>query len=138
MQSPDEVIYSSNGRVGEVASAARLDTAIAPVVVLDRVEFDNVVLPALIVKRDGRQATFDPGRIERGISQCFAALGQKPNTAIPELTVRCVNVLSAQQWPVTAVIVQDVVELTLQGAGEFAAARAYIAYRLQHTPAVPA
>ncbi len=138
MQSPDEVIHSSNGRLSEVVSATQLDAGFGLVTVLDRADFDKVVLPAMIVKRDGRQVTFDASRIEHAISQCFAALGRTPDTAIPELTMRVVNVLAAQRWPVTAEIVQDVVELTFQGAAEFAAARAYIAHQSQQKRTVPA
>src|SRR5260370_18114007 len=100
MQSPDEVSHSSNGRLSEVASAAQLDAGFALVSVLDRADFDNVLLPTVIVKRDGRQVTFDASRIEHPISQGFAALGRTPDTAIPDLTMRVVNVLAARRCPV--------------------------------------
>ena len=98
--------------------------------VLDGVE--EVTLPTTIIKRDGRIVPFDPMRIERAISRCFAALHRQPYTPIPELAVRVVNIMSARAGQPTVEIVQDAVELTLQAAGEFEAAKAYILYRAEH------
>src|SRR5258708_27343778 len=98
--------------------------------VLDGVQ--EGALPVNIVKRDGRIVVFDPMRIERAISRCFAALGRQPYTPIPELAVRVVNIMSARPGQPTVELVQDAVELTLQAAGEFEAAKAYILYRAEH------
>ncbi len=92
----------------------------------------EVALPTTIAKRDGRVVPFEPGRIERAIARCFAALGRTPFTPPAELTLRVVNILSARPGPPTVEAVQDVVELTLQAAGEFEAAKAYILYRAEH------
>ncbi|MBV8717880.1 MAG: recombinase [Chloroflexi bacterium] len=92
----------------------------------------EVALPTTIIKRDGREVPFDPMRIERAISRCFAALGRSPYTPIPELAVRVVNIMSARPGQPTVEVVQDAVELTLQAAGEFEAAKAYILYRAVH------
>jgi ribonucleoside-diphosphate reductase alpha chain len=100
--------------------------------VLDRPDIEEITLPETIVKRDGRLVAFDPMRIERAISRCFAALGRQPYTAVPELAVRVVNIMSARPGQPTVEIVQDAVELTLQAAGEFEAAKAYILYRAEH------
>src|SRR5215210_2845013 len=129
MQGSDAI--SSNGRNG-VASAAQLDLGFAQrrVSVLDGVE--EVALPTSIVKRDGRTVVFDPGRIERAIGRCFAALDRQPFTPIPELALRVVNIMSARPGQPSVEIVQDAVELTLQAAGEFEAAKAYILYRAEH------
>src|SRR5215210_8029307 len=129
MQGSDAI--SSNGRNG-VASAAQLDLGFAQrrVSVLDGVE--EVALPTSIVKRDGRIVYFDPSRIERALSRCFAALGREPYTPIPELALRVVNIMSARRGQPAVEIVQDAVELTLQAAGEFEAAKAYILYRAEH------
>jgi ribonucleoside-diphosphate reductase alpha chain len=93
---------------------------------------EEVALPTTITKRDGREVPFDPMRIERAISRCFAALGRTPYTPIPELAVRVVNIMSARRGRPSVEIVQDAVELTLQAAGEFEAAKAYILYRAEH------
>src|SRR5918911_277205 len=93
---------------------------------------DEVVMPTSITKRDGRIVPFDPGRIERAIGRCFAALGREPYTPIPELALRVVNIMSARRGQPTVEQVQDAVELTLQAAGEFEAAKAYILYRAEH------
>jgi ribonucleoside-diphosphate reductase alpha chain len=123
--------HSSNGHSG-LTSAAQLGFGFAErrVSVLHGVE--EVALPTTIVKRDGRIVPFDPMRIERAISRCFAALGRQPFTPIPELAVRVVNIMSARLGQPSVEVVQDAVELTLQAAGEFEAAKAYILYRAEH------
>src|ERR1051326_3870936 len=126
-------IHSSNGLNG-VAPVAQLGFGFAErrVSVIGGVEVDEIALPTSIVKRDGRVVSFDPMRIERALARCFAALGHEPYTPIPELAVRVVNIMSARQGQPTVEIVQDAVELTLQAAGEFEAAKAYILYRAEH------
>src|SRR6266849_3948780 len=129
----DPIHSSTNGHNG-VAPAAQLDMGFAQrrISVIDCVEVDSIALPTNIVKRDGRIVVFDPMRIERAISRCFAALGRQPYTAVPELALRVVNIMSARPGRPTVEIVQDAVELTLQAAGEFEAAKAYILYRAEH------
>jgi ribonucleoside-diphosphate reductase alpha chain len=122
-------VNSGNGF--HTPSAAQLDMEFAGrVSVLTREE--EVALPTTIVKRDGRVVSFDPGRIERALSRCFAALGREPYTPIAELALRVVNIMSARPGQPSVEAVQDVVELTLQAAGEFEAAKAYILYRAEH------
>src|SRR6267378_6464142 len=125
--------HSANGLNG-LASAAQLDLDFARrgVSVLERLDIEEIALPATIIKRDGRLVAFDPMRIERAISRCFAALGRQPYTAVPELALRVVNIMSARPGQPAVEIVQDAVELTLQAAGEFEAAKAYILYRAEH------
>jgi ribonucleoside-triphosphate reductase len=125
--------HSANGHDG-IASAAQLDLDFARrgVSVLERADIEEIALPTTIVKRDGRLMAFDPMRIERAINRCFAALGRQPYTAVPELALRVVNIMSARPGQPTVEIVQDAVELTLQAAGEFEAAKAYILYRAEH------
>jgi ribonucleoside-diphosphate reductase alpha chain len=127
MHGPDAgAIHSQNG------VAAQLDLGFEQRrrSVLDGAE--EVALPVTIVKRDGRVVPFDPMRIERALNRCFAALGRQPYTPVPELAVRVVNIMSARPGQPTVELVQDAVELTLQAAGEFEAAKAYILYRAEH------
>jgi ribonucleoside-triphosphate reductase (thioredoxin) len=126
-------IHSTNNLNG-VASAAQLDLGFAQrgLSVLERVDVDAIALPTSIVKRDGRVVFFDPMRIERALARCFAALGRESYTPIAELALRVVNIMSARSGQPTVEIVQDAVELTLQAAGEFEAAKAYILYRAEH------
>jgi ribonucleotide reductase class II len=133
MHGPDADAIHSNGVI-RTESAAQLDMDYAQrrVSVIDGVRVDEVILPTSIVKRDGRIVPFDPMRIERAISRCFAALGRTPYTPIPELALRVVNIMSARPGQPTVELVQDAVELTLQAAGEFEAAKAYILYRAEH------
>ncbi len=90
------------------------------------------VTPATIVKRDGRVTPFDSGRIERAISKCFASLGYKPVTPIADLTRQVVNIVAAKYQQPTVEQVQDIVEMVLQSAGEYEAAKHYILYRAEH------
>lgn len=130
--SDTEALLSSPNGHGELGAVAQLGLGFAErrVSVLDRVE--DIALPGSIVKRDGRVVTFDPMRIERAIARCFSALDREPYTPIAELTLRVVNIMSARAGQPTVEIVQDAVELTLQAAGEFEAAKAYILYRAEH------
>src|SRR5437764_3539364 len=87
MHSSDaEAVHSSSGSNGLVhsAPAAQLDLGFAARGVSVLSAEEEVALPTTIVKRDGRIVTFDPGRIERALSRCFAALGREPYTPIPE------------------------------------------------------
>ena len=120
-----EATHSSNGVAQlDLTFASRNERALQGV--------EEIALPRTIIKRDGREVAFDPMRIERAISRCFAALGRTPYTPIPELAVRVVNIMSARRGQPSVEIVQDAVELTLQAAGEFEAAKAYILYRAEH------
>jgi ribonucleoside-diphosphate reductase alpha chain len=94
----------------------------------------GMAVPPTIVKRDGRVVSFDIGRIERAMSRCFANLGKTPCTEISELARRVVNILAAKAsaTPPTVEGVQDIVEMVLQAAGEFDAAKHYILYRAEH------
>lgn len=88
--------------------------------------------PATIIKRDGRVVPFDIKRIENAIARCFASLGYKPVTPIPDLARQAVNIISAKYQQPTVEQVQDIVEMVLQSAGEYEAAKHYILYRAEH------
>jgi ribonucleotide reductase, class II len=126
-----DLIDSSNG-IHHSDTAAQLDLDFAARGLSVLPQHEDIALPTTIVKRDGRIVAFDPVRIERAISRCFAALGREPYTPIPELALRVVNIMCARPGVPSVEIVQDAVELTLQAAGEFEAAKAYILYRAEH------
>ncbi len=93
----------------------------------------GIKMPDTIVKRDGRVVPFDIGRIENAMARCFASLHRAPQTPLAELARRTVNIIAAQtngDQP-TVEGVQDIVEMVLQAAGEFDAAKHYILYRAQ-------
>ncbi|MBI3954550.1 recombinase [Candidatus Collierbacteria bacterium] len=92
----------------------------------------GVKMPETIVKRDGRVVSFDTERIQKAMGKCFASLGKKPNTKVEELTKRVINIISAKGKQPTVEEVQDTVEMVLQAAGEFTAAKHYILYRAEH------
>ncbi len=136
---PETVHLNGNGSDGH-SKAAQLDLTFAerrtealqsPQDIQALTE-EEVALPTEIVKRDGRVVVFDPARIERAITRCFQGLGREPYTPVSELTLRVVNIMSARRKSPTVEAVQDAVELTLQAAGEFEAAKAYILYRAEH------
>ncbi|MFZ9857561.1 MAG: ATP cone domain-containing protein [Roseiflexaceae bacterium] len=95
---------------------------------------DGIQVPQTIVKRDGRQVSFDADRIENAILRCFQSFGREPSTSVAELTRRVVNIVAAKatRGMPTVEDVQDIVEMVLQAAGEFEAAKRYILYRAEH------
>ena len=91
-------------------------------------------IPTTIIKRDGRVVSFDIERIEHALTKCFASLSRTPQTSIEELSRRVINIITAKSHgtPPTVEGVQDIVEMVLQAAGEFEAAKHYILYRAEH------
>ena len=92
----------------------------------------KVSIPETVVKRDGRVDPFDARRIEIALTKCFSSLGQQPGTPIPELTRQVVNIVAAKFEQPNVEQVQDIVEMVLQAAGEYEAAKHYILYRAEH------
>src|SRR3989304_7109948 len=93
---------------------------------------EKIELPKTIVKRDGRVVSFEIKKIELAIKLCFEDLGRESATGISELARSEVNIISVKYDKPTVEQVQDTVELVLQAAGEFAAAKNYILYRAEH------
>lgn len=93
----------------------------------------GLVIPTEIVKRDGRVVGFDVSRIEHAITRCFASIGRTPHTPVVELAQRAVNIMAAKARGSRPTVegVQDIVEMVLQAAGEFEAAKHYILYRAE-------
>jgi ribonucleoside-diphosphate reductase alpha chain len=92
-------------------------------------------LPTTITKRDGRQVPFEVERIENALKRCFASFGRRPHTHVAELGQRVMNIIAAKHpngSAPTVEEVQDTVEVVLQAAGEFEAAKRYILYRAEH------
>lgn len=89
-------------------------------------------LPESIVKRDGRVVPFELAKIERAISMCFQDIGQVPQVSYSELASRVANIVIVKYEKPTVEQVQDTVELVLQSAGEYEAAKSYIIYRSEH------
>jgi len=89
-------------------------------------------LPERIVKRDGRVMPFEIERIENAMVRCFASFSRTPETPVSELARRVANIIVAKGGPATVENVQDIVEMVLQAAGEFEAAKRYILYRAEH------
>lgn len=56
----------------------------------------GIVVPTTIIKRDGRVVPFDVTRIENAMARCFASFGRTPDTPIPELARRVVNIVAAK------------------------------------------
>jgi ribonucleotide reductase alpha subunit len=92
----------------------------------------RVKQPKTIVKRDGRIVPFDSVLIENAMARCFDRIEVEPKTSVEELTRRAVNVVAAKYDQPTVEGVQDIVEMVLQAAGEYEAAKAYILYRAEH------
>ncbi|MCA9958305.1 MAG: hypothetical protein KC443_04695 [Anaerolineales bacterium] len=92
----------------------------------------KVSVPQQIVKRDGRIVAFDITRIENALRKCFASLGSEPHTSVEELAHQVMNVVAAKYDLPTVEAIQDIVEMALQAAGEYDAAKHYILYRAEH------
>ncbi|GIK55711.1 MAG: hypothetical protein HND44_13305 [Chloroflexi bacterium] len=92
----------------------------------------RVAVPASIVKRDGRIVPFNDQLIHNALERCFASLGREPKTSIDDITHQVVNVVAAKFDLPTVEGVQDIVEMVLQAAGEYEAAKHYILYRAEH------
>ncbi|MGE3913658.1 MAG: ATP cone domain-containing protein [Chloroflexota bacterium] len=97
----------------------------------------EVALPTSIIKRDGREVPFDISRIENALTRCFAGFERTPATPVKELARRAANIIAARTASggeqATVENVQDIVEMVLQAAGEFEAAKRYIIYRFEHS-----
>ncbi len=93
---------------------------------------NRIVVPRTITKRDGRVMVFEPERIEIAITKCFSSLDRKPYKSFGELTNEVVNIVSAKYFQPSVEQVQDIVEMVLQAAGEYEAAKHYILYRAEH------
>ena len=89
-------------------------------------------LPKQIVKRDGRVVEFDVQRIENAVAKCFASLKRTPQSDPSHIAHQAANVVAAKYTVPTVEQVQDIVEMVLQAAGEYEAAKAYILYRAEH------
>ncbi len=92
----------------------------------------RVKMPESIVKRDGRIVPFNMDLIEKALLKCYASLGTEPKTSASEIAHRVVNVVAAKYDLPTVEGVQDIVEMVLQAAGEYEAAKHYILYRAEH------
>jgi ribonucleoside-diphosphate reductase alpha chain len=92
----------------------------------------KVEVPQKIVKRGGRLVSFDASRIEIALRRCFGSHDIEPQTSPTELTKQIVNVVAAKYDLPSVEGVQDIVEMVLQAAGEYEAAKHYILYRAEH------
>lgn len=88
--------------------------------------------PVKIIKRDGRVVNFDITRIENAIKRCFASIHHKSTADTAELAQQVVNIVSVKYKQPSVEEVQDIVEMVLQAAGEYDAAKSYILYRAEH------
>ena len=92
----------------------------------------SMSMPQTITKRDGRTEDFKPEKISVAIQKCFDDIDLVSGTNIEELTQRIINIVCARYSSPTVENVQDIVEIVLQAAGEFDAAKHYILYRAEH------
>jgi ribonucleoside-diphosphate reductase alpha chain len=92
----------------------------------------EVKVPVNIVKRDGRIVPFEMERIEIAIARCFKSVHKEQGKLVKNLTKQVVNIVSAKFEQPSVEVVQDIVEMVLQAAGEYGAAKSYILYRAEH------
>lgn len=89
-------------------------------------------VPLKIKKRDGRVVDFEVKKISKAIEACFLDINKKPEAGVDDLVSRVVNLVGSKFVQPTVEQVQDAVEMVLQTAGEFEAAKSYILYRAEH------
>lgn len=89
-------------------------------------------VPLKIRKRDGRVVEFEIKKITKAVEACFLDIGKKPEVSIEDIVSRVVNLVGSKFDQPTVEQVQDAVEMVLQTAGEFEAAKSYILYRAEH------
>ncbi len=91
-------------------------------------------LPEHVIKRDGRRAPFDAGRIRAAILKAGQAAGEFDAGEADLLCAQVVKILRHQyrQHAPDIERIQDAVEQTLIAANHFQTARAYIVYRASH------
>ena len=92
----------------------------------------KVAMPKQIVKRDGRIVPFQIELIENALRRCFTSIDKAPATPVTEIAHRVGNVVAAKYDFPTVESIQDIVEMVLQAAGEYEAAKHYILYRAEH------
>jgi ribonucleoside-triphosphate reductase len=92
------------------------------------------MLPHEVVKRDGRRAPFDAGKIRSALLRAGQATGEFGEVEADLLTAQAMKVLvhKFRTAPPDIERIQDVVEHTLIAANHIATARAYIVYRETH------
>lgn len=116
---------NGNGNGGRHAATLELQ-------VQEYISQSGLVMPKTVTKRDGRVMNFDVSKIENAIVKCFLGLGKESQLPVSELARQVVNIVAAKYSAPTVENIQDSVEMVLQAAGEFDAAKAYILYRAEH------
>ncbi len=96
-----------------------------------KVYSDALKVPESITKRDGRVVAFDSAKIKIALRKCFGDFNSEPKTSYQVLVDNVVNIVMAKKTQPTVEQVQDIVEIVLQAAGEFEAAKHYILYRAE-------
>ena len=97
-------------------------------------EPSTIKLPLVVIKRDGKQASFDVGKIMSAIQQAGIATEEYNSQESERLTGQVLKVLCHRYANQTLEIeqIQDVVEQVLITSDHYRTARAYIVYREQH------
>ena len=91
----------------------------------------------VVIKRDGREADFDKGKIANAILKAFteveklSAVGDK-NEVPKKISTRLYNRYQRRNRAIFVEEIQDDVETELMKEGEFVVAKAYIKYRYEH------
>lgn len=97
-----------------------------------RVTTNGLKLPDKVVKRSGAVVPFDLGRIARALDNCYTTL-ETPlaQHELDQLVTSIATAVAGRHRSTIPTVeqVQDIVEMTLLGAGEVVAANHYIAYR---------
>ena len=91
----------------------------------------------IVIKRDGREVTFDIDKIYNAVRKAFVEVNRTVHIANKEekasnIAVRLMNLYEKMNRPISVEEIQDDVETELMKCKEYLAAKAYIKYRYEH------
>lgn len=91
----------------------------------------------VVIKRDGREADFDKGKIANAILKAFTEVEKlsavRDKNEVPKkISTRLYNRYQRRNRAISVEEIQDDVETELMKEGEFVVAKAYIKYRYEH------
>lgn len=123
-------VLKKNGHVSRPSGLANIP--VSKILKQSLQSLNGVKWPKMIKKRDGRIVPFDIKKIQTAIEKCFASFNRTPDIPASDLAKWVANIISAKYDLPDVENVQDAVEVVLQAAGEFEAAKRYILYRAEH------
>ena len=91
----------------------------------------------IVIKRDGREVTFDKEKIYNAVHKAFVEVDRTTYIAEKEeksslIATKLTDLYETRNRPISVEEIQDDVETELMKSGEYLVAKAYIKYRYEH------